>query len=72
MTKAYKKWTNVDIQFIIDNQNMLDKDLAVKLSQITGQNITANMVRRQRRKNGVHKKRGRPSKNIIGHTTTTA
>ena len=63
MTKTYKKWNPSDIQFIIDNQNMLDKDVAAKLSQITGQNITPSMVRRQRRKSGVAKKRGRPAKN---------
>jgi hypothetical protein len=62
MTKSYKKWTQTDIQFILDNQNMLDKELAVKLSQITGQNISAGMVRRQRRKSGLVKKRGRPRK----------
>lgn len=65
MTKNYKKWTATDIQFIVDNQNMLDKDVAVKLSQITGQNITPSMVRRQRRKSGIAKKRGRPSKNTL-------
>lgn len=65
MTKSYKKWSATDIQFITDNQNMLDKDVAVKLSQITGQNITPSMVRRQRRKSGIQKKRGRPSKNRV-------
>lgn len=62
MSRNYKKWTQTDIQFILDNQGMLDKDVAVKLSQITGQNITPSMIRRQRRKSGVAKKRGRPSK----------
>jgi hypothetical protein len=65
MTKTYKKWSATDIQFIVDNQNMLDKDVAAKLSQITGQNITPSMVRRQRRKSGVAKKRGRPAKNTL-------
>lgn len=64
MSKTYKKWSQTEIQFISDNQNMLDKDIAVKLSQITGQNITQSMVRRQRRKLGVSKKRGRPRKTI--------
>jgi hypothetical protein len=70
MNKTYKKWTQTDIQFIVDNQNMLDKDVAVKLSQITGQNVSASMVRRQRRKSGIAKKRGRPSKNSLTTTTT--
>ena len=65
MTKNYKKWSASDIQFIVDNQSMLDKDVAVKLSQMTGQNISASMVRRQRRKSGIVRKRGRPSKASI-------
>jgi hypothetical protein len=69
MSRNYKKWAPGDIQYIIDNQNMLDKDIAFKLSQLTGQTITANMVRRQRRKTGLTKKRGRPRKNM---PTTTA
>lgn len=64
MSRNYKKWTQTDIQFILDNQGMLDKDLAIKLSQISGQNITPSMVRRQRRKSGIAKKRGRPRKNV--------
>lgn len=63
MQRTYRKWTPTEIQFIVDNHNMLDKDVAVKLSQITGQNITPSMVRRQRRKSGIAKKRGRPCKN---------
>jgi hypothetical protein len=44
---------------------MLDKDIAFKLSQLTGQTITANMVRRQRRKSGIVKNRGRPRKEQV-------
>lgn len=65
MSKTYKKWSQTDIQFILDNQNMLDKDVASKLSQISGQTITPSMVRRQRRKSGIAKKRGRPAKNAV-------
>lgn len=68
MPRNYKKWTQTELQFIVDNHNMLDKDVAVKLSQITGQNITPSMVRRQRRKSGIAKKRGRPSKNNFQST----
>lgn len=60
MSKKYKKWSQNDIQFIVNNQNMLDKDVALKLSEMSGQTITPSMVRRQRRKSGVTKKRGRP------------
>ena len=31
MGRNYKKWTSTDIHFILDNQNMLDKDVADKL-----------------------------------------
>lgn len=65
MSKTYKKWTPTDIQFILDNQNMLDKDVAEKLSQISGQQVTPSMVRRQRRKSGIAKRRGRPKKNSL-------
>jgi predicted HNH restriction endonuclease len=65
MSKTYKKWNQPEIQFIVDNQNMLDKEIAEKLSQTIGQNITQNMVRRQRRKSGILRKRGRPSKKAL-------
>ena len=62
---TYKKWTDAELQFIRDNLNSLaDKELAVKLSGMTGENISQAMVRRQRRKLGVNKPRGRPRKNI--------
>jgi hypothetical protein len=60
----YKKWTQTELQFLNDNiLTSSDEELAVKLSQITGQNITYGMIRRQRRKLGVIKKRGRRPKN---------
>ena len=61
---SYKKWNASEIQFIQENMGIsTDDQIAAKLSQITGQNITYGMVRRQRRKMGVIKKRGRPRKN---------
>jgi hypothetical protein len=39
-------------------------ELAAKLSQMTGENISTAMIRRQRRKFGVVKPRGRKKKNI--------
>lgn len=60
----YKKWSDAELQFIRDNLNSLaDKDLANKLSSMTGENISQAMVRRQRRKLGASKPRGRPRKN---------
>lgn len=62
---SYKKWSDAELQFIRDNLNSLaDKDLANKLSGMTGENISQAMVRRQRRKLGVNKPRGRPRKNV--------
>lgn len=63
MPRTYKKWTPAEIEFIIQNAGMKDEEMAVKLSSMTGQNISQSMVRRQRRKSGVKKQRGRPRKN---------
>jgi hypothetical protein len=64
--RSYKKWTDAEIQFINDNLTLLsDEQLASKLSAMTGENISRGMVRRQRRKLGVQKQRGRPRKNKI-------
>lgn len=61
---TYKKWSTSETDFIRDNHNILcDEALASKLSQMTNQNITTAMVRRQRRKLALKKPRGRPSKN---------
>lgn len=60
---TYKKWTDAEVQFIKDNISLSsDQELASKLSSMTGENITYGMVRRQRRKLGVEKKRGRRKK----------
>jgi hypothetical protein len=60
---SYKKWSDAEVGFIRDNINTLnDAELANKLSSMTGENITYGMVRRQRRKLGIVKQRGRPKK----------
>jgi hypothetical protein len=63
MSRNYRKWTDADIVFINNNKGLLDKEVAAKLSEATGQPISASMVRRQRRKSGITKSRGRPAKN---------
>ena len=64
---TYKKWSDAEINFIRDNINILsDGELANKLSSMTGENVTYGMIRRQRRKLGVVKPRGRRKK--IEHT----
>lgn len=63
---SYKKWTDAELQFIRDNLSVLvDAELANKLSSMTGETISQAMVRRQRRKLGVNKLRGRPKKNVV-------
>lgn len=63
---TYKKWTQAELQFINENINTsTDEEIASKLSQMTGNNITYGMIRRQRRKLGIVKQRGRPKKNKI-------
>lgn len=60
----YKKWSEAEVAFVKDNINLMsDKELANKLSGMTGENITYGMIRRQRRKLGVAKPRGRRKKN---------
>ena len=68
----YKKWTNAELDFLANNHDLLnDAELANKLSQMGGENVTTAMVRRQRRKLNIKKKRGRPSKNRVVDNPTT-
>ncbi|NBU33406.1 hypothetical protein EBS40_02120 [bacterium] len=63
---TYKKWTDVELDFIRNNLKVLaDGELASKLSSMTGENISQAMVRRQRRKLGIKKAKGRPPKNKV-------
>lgn len=58
----YKKWKSEDLEFIKENFNIMsDIDIARKLSN-EDQKITVYMIRRQRRKIGANKTRGRPRK----------
>jgi len=60
---TYKKWSDAEIGFVRDNiASLSDAELANKLSNMTGENITTGMVRRQRRKLNIVKSRGRPKK----------
>lgn len=61
----YKKWSDAEKRFIKDNiSSYSDGELAIKLSQMTSENISTAMIRRQRRKLGVVKPRGRRKKNV--------
>jgi len=61
---TYKKWTDAELDFIRNNQQLLsDDELALKLGQMTGETVTTAMIRRQRRKLGIQKSKGRRPKN---------
>lgn len=67
---TYKKWNDSEIDYIKNNHSVVcDEDLAVKLSEITGQSVSTAMIRRQRRKLKLSKPRGRPSKNKTSAAT---
>ena len=62
---TYKKWSDAELQYIKDNiGSFSDQELANKLGEMTGEKVTYGMIRRQRRKLGVNKPRGRRKKNI--------
>jgi hypothetical protein len=61
----YKRWNEAELNYIKDHlTNFSDLELAQKLSEMTGETITYGMIRRQRRKIGINKPRGRRKKNI--------
>ena len=61
---TYKKWNDSENDYIKKNHSVVcDEELAVKLSEITGQSVSTAMIRRQRRKLKLSKPRGRPLKN---------
>jgi hypothetical protein len=63
---TYKKWTNDELEYIKSNQKLLsDDEMAAKLGQMTGGSVTTAMIRRQRRKLGIQKQKGRRKKNIV-------
>jgi hypothetical protein len=73
MSKNYKKWTDAELNFIRENSNsMKDVELAVKLTQITGNtDISVAMVRRQRRKLNLAKTRGRRTNKVVAGAQET-
>ena len=58
--RNYKKWTNDETDYIKNYHSTIsDEDLAKKLTQLSSQSVTTSMIRRQRRKLLIVKKRGR-------------
>jgi hypothetical protein len=65
MKKTYIKWSDNDLDFIRQNyEKLTDKDMSETLSKISGISISIGMIRRQRRKLQLGRKRGRP-KSVI-------
>lgn len=63
---TYKRWNDAELQYIKDNlSGFSDNELANKLSEMTGETVTTGMIRRQRRKIGISKPRGRRKKSSI-------
>jgi len=59
----YKKWTDQELLYIKHHYaDIPDKIIAQKLSEMTAENITGSMVRRQRRNMFISKNKGRPRK----------
>ena len=58
---VYKKWSDSELSYIKHHYlEYSDKIIAEKLSEMTGQNITSSMIRRQRRNLKIEKAKGRP------------
>lgn len=72
---TYKKWNDAELEYIKTNLTAFsDQELSAKLSEMTGETISTSMIRRQRRKLGVNKRRGRRKKNasvVSGIAPTT-
>ena len=61
-----KVWSESEKDFIKNNAGiMTDNILAIKLSQITGRNVTLQAVRKQRQKLGIAKIPGRGKCGIV-------
>jgi len=59
----YKRWSNAEKDFIKNNcGTSSDKEIAMRMGEISGEKITSDMIRQQRRKMQVIKKKGRPKK----------
>ena len=59
----YKKWSDTELSYIKHHSaDIPDKYIAQKMSEMGGQTITADMIRRQRRNLKIVKRKGRPPK----------
>jgi hypothetical protein len=61
-------WSQAERDYIRANANeMKDKELAAKLTQMTGRNVSLQAVRKQRQKLGISKEPGRGKCGVVGH-----
>jgi hypothetical protein len=66
MGKNYKKWTEAEKNFIASHINTLtDAELSVRMTEMTKETISVDMIRRQRRRLGIRKAQGRPFKKNV-------
>ena len=67
-----KIWSDSEKNFIRANAaTMKDRELAVKLSEMSGRNVTIQAVRKQRQKMGIQKAQGRGVCSLADKTTGT-
>ncbi|RLC28900.1 hypothetical protein DRH13_06475 [Candidatus Woesebacteria bacterium] len=67
-----KIWTDSERNFIkVNAATMKDRELAVKLSEMTGRKITIQAVRKQRQKMGIQKAQGRGICSLADDTKKT-
>lgn len=67
-----KIWSDSEKNFIRANAaTMKDRELAAKLSEMSGRNVTIQAVRKQRQKMGIQKAQGRGVCSLADKTTPT-
>lgn len=67
-----KIWSDSEKNYIRTNAaTMKDRELAVKLSEMTGRNVTVQAVRKQRQKMGIQKAQGRGVCSLADDTKKT-
>lgn len=55
----YKKWSRNEREFIAQNIGMKDQQIADRISELTGEKVSSDMIRQQRRRMRLIKSRGR-------------
>lgn len=67
-----KIWTETEKNFIRANAGVMkDRELAVKLTEMTGRNVSMQAVRKQRQKLGIKKAYGRGKCSVVKQETSS-